>query len=134
MSQNTLNPGLAPRWAHPCSLSIEWGKEAIPELPWKTGGTGRPGLAAGKGWRWRKPPSSRVLKSTSMESAWQRHWGGPRNTDIKDHLDETRGDTTRHACSTLWCHATGLALVALDIQTKDGESWGEIKSPQNLIS
>ena len=33
-----------------------------------------------------------VHKLTSVESAGQRHWGGPRNTDIKDHVDETRGN------------------------------------------
>ena len=30
MNQNTPNPGLAPRWPHPCSLPIEWGSWGCP--------------------------------------------------------------------------------------------------------
>ena len=32
MNQNTPNPGLALRWPHPCSLPIEWGREAVPRM------------------------------------------------------------------------------------------------------
>ena len=52
-----------------------------------------PGLAAGKGWWWEVSPSPDGLRSTSVESAGQRHWRDPARTDIKDRLDETRGIT-----------------------------------------
>ena len=59
ISQNSPNPGLALRWSHPCSLPIEWGSRGCPECqPSTTSGTKHPGLAAGKGRRWEKLPSS----------------------------------------------------------------------------
>ena len=30
MNQNSPNPGLAPRWPHPCTLPIEWGSRGCP--------------------------------------------------------------------------------------------------------
>ena len=50
-----------------------------------------PGLADDKGWWWEKLPSPNGLRSTSVESAGQKHWEDPARTDIKDRLDETKG-------------------------------------------
>ena len=46
MNQNTPNPGLALRWPIFLALSIEWGKESVPQCQsLTTSGTGHPGLA-----------------------------------------------------------------------------------------
>ena len=94
MNQNTPNLGVALKWPHPLGRPLWIGLGYCPRMTnhwprwfWP------PGLAAGKGWWWKVSPSPDGLRSTSVESAGQRHWGDPSRTDIKDRLGETRGIT-----------------------------------------
>ena len=48
MNQNTTNPGLALRCPIHRSLPIEWDEEIFPRITLNHGGTGHPGLAAGR--------------------------------------------------------------------------------------
>ena len=93
MNQNTPNPRLALRWPHPCSLPIEWGKRGCPRLQLSTtGGTGHPGLAAGKGWRWEKLPSADGIM---LNSRGERRTETLEGTEVEQQTPDTKGGETR---------------------------------------
>ena len=76
-----------------------------------------PGLAAGKGWWWEKLPSPIGLRSTSVESAGQRHWGGPsKNWHQGTDLMKPEGSNQTRTLHLVIPLLTGLAQVALEIQ------------------
>ena len=71
-----------------------WGLvEAIPRLqPSTTGGTGHPGLAAGKGWRWEKLPSADGIM---LNSRGERRTETLEGTEVEQQTPDTKGSETR---------------------------------------
>ena len=74
----------------------------------------------------RSCPSPDWLRSTSVESAGQGYWGDPARTDIKNRLDETRGNKPDTHAPPGDAFLTGLAQVALGNSSLDGSTGREI--------
>ena len=67
--------------------------EAVPRLqPSTTGGTGHPGLAAGKGWRWEKLPSA---DGVMLNSRGERMTETLEGTEAEQQTPDTEGGETR---------------------------------------